>query len=1114
MKIRGINRMKKLILIFFVSSQMVAVCQAEVHDSDNMHMLAHWLGGVCRAVVVTESTAYLGSGPSMEVVSFADVAHPVRLGQVLLPDVVQDIDISGELAYVALGQAGMAIIDVSDPGDPEVLGTFDSPGEALGVTVDGTYAYLADSESGLRILNIASWDNPYEVAHVPTQDAQSVALSGGHAFVADGSAGLVVVNIGDPSFPVIAGTLDTPGSAYDVKVDGMFAFVADGSSGLRVIDVSSPSSPVEVGFHDTERYAHEVDLFDFATGSFAAVADERGGLYVFNVSSPSAPSEIRHFETKGWALGVAYSGQNLYVAVERRGVQVFSLGAPFQPAEIGSFDTDGETLDVVVSGNYAYLADGEGCFRVIQIYNPSHPFEMGHLDYTECNAEAIALGWDKVYIDYGGGLRTIDVSNPTNPYWDEWCYICPGYDLEFFGSYLYEAAYHIGLKIIDRDDPTYWVGLIDTPGVAYGVDVQGRQTERFAFVADGSGGLRVIDVTDAGNPFEVSDIATSGNAMAVAVNGNHAYVVGLGFYIEVFNIADPAVPFLEAVRALPEGGATDITISDGFAYVVLPNSGLYIYSLADPTNPYPVSAFETTMRPRRVAVQGDMAYLACREGGLRIIDVGPAGEVGHYQTGGNVSDIAVDWPHVFVADGQYLPGSVLAVDFSQAENPTVDAYCETGNAALGLDIDHSMIYVADGAGLRTVQYVEPHGFFEYGTVEFGYPWDLMESREVVVDGIFAFVSGWGNELHVLFVDDPFRLEDYESIPCYDVGTGGIAVDGSYIYAADGYQGLRKFNKGGTYSEVDGFDSPDYARGVAVVGDLAYLADGPGGLRVIDISSYHPYEVGHCDTPGEAYGVGVSGDFAYVADFDGGVRMIHVADPTNPTEVGFFDTPGQVRALQVNYTTVYAADYYYGVYVLWASTGVVGVPDVPRLSHNDVVAGDGLINVVWELDQAVSVSDFRVNRRKLAEPDFETVPSPDIHQEESQYTFRDMDIKSGESYEYRIDLIWAGNEYILFTTEYTSTPAFHIALYQNQPNPFNPETEIRYQVPSESQVVLEVFDPKGAHVVKLVDELQKAGNQKIAWEGLNDEGNPVGSGVYFYRLRVGNQTLTKKMLLVR
>lgn len=77
-----------------------------------------------------------------------------------------------------------------------------------------------------------------------------------------------------------------------------------------------------------------------------------------------------------------------------------------------------------------------------------------------------------------------------------------------------------------------------------------------------------------------------------------------------------------------------------------------------------------------------------------------------------------------------------------------------------------------------------------------------------------------------------------------------------------------------------------------------------------------------------------------------------------------------------------------------------------------------------------------------------------------------------------------------------------ALSQNFPNPFNPETTIRFDLPVESQVRLELFDVLGQRVRTLVAGQLSAGGQRVVWDGRDEDGLAVGNGVYFYRLEAG------------
>ncbi|OQY26956.1 MAG: hypothetical protein B6244_12035 [Candidatus Cloacimonetes bacterium 4572_55] len=79
------------------------------------------------------------------------------------------------------------------------------------------------------------------------------------------------------------------------------------------------------------------------------------------------------------------------------------------------------------------------------------------------------------------------------------------------------------------------------------------------------------------------------------------------------------------------------------------------------------------------------------------------------------------------------------------------------------------------------------------------------------------------------------------------------------------------------------------------------------------------------------------------------------------------------------------------------------------------------------------------------------------------------------------------------------------LYENYPNPFNPLTTIRYQLPARVRVALGVYNISGQSVNVLVNDYQAAGNYEIKWDGTNRAGDPVGSGVYFYRLETVGPT---------
>ena len=89
-----------------------------------------------------------------------------------------------------------------------------------------------------------------------------------------------------------------------------------------------------------------------------------------------------------------------------------------------------------------------------------------------------------------------------------------------------------------------------------------------------------------------------------------------------------------------------------------------------------------------------------------------------------------------------------------------------------------------------------------------------------------------------------------------------------------------------------------------------------------------------------------------------------------------------------------------------------------------------------------------------------------------------------------------------------------SLHQNHPNPFNPNTTISFNLRERGHASLAVYDVAGRLVRVLIDGVKEAGPHDVNWDGKDNTGRGVASGVYFYRLEAGSFTETKKMVLLR
>jgi hypothetical protein len=199
------------------------------------------------------------------------------------------------------------------------------------------------------------------------------------------------------------------------------------------------------------------------------------------------------------------------------------------------------------------------------------------------------------------------------------------------------------------------------------------------------------------------------------------------------------------------------------------------------------------------------------------------------------------------------------------------------------------------------------------------------------------------------------------------------------------------------------------------------------------------------------------------------------------------------------------------YVLLASVDVT-VPTF--VTGRDVLWNDGAVEITWTLLSDLADLDFEIWRRGLRDRHYDMI-NRNVGYDGRAFRFIDDTARPGREYGYRVDVLSSGTVETSFEV-LIKTPVEITALRPNSPNPFNPTTTIRYSIAEDGPVTLRIYDTAGRLIRTLVDEPQspRAGGFTIAWNGQNDKGREVSSGVYFCRLNAGKQSQTIKMVLLR
>jgi hypothetical protein len=263
---------------------------------------------------------------------------------------------------------------------------------------------------------------------------------------------------------------------------------------------------------------------------------------------------------------------------------------------------------------------------------------------------------------------------------------------------------------------------------------------------------------------------------------------------------------------------------------------------------------------------------------------------------------------------------------------------------------------------------------------------------------------------------------------------------------------------------------------------------------------------------------------------------------NVAQSGWWDFVGIVPASQIDVYSVVAPTLFDSTSagVVWSYFYVAGhrrsgqsvetAPDsgysvdnlAPEAPANVVASATGTtVNLSWDDPLDVDFKYFAVYRSTTSGFDPKAVaPVASL----TGTAYADENLVIGTRYYYRISTFdFSGNQ-SAFSPEFSalvtsvenggSAIPTEFALQQNYPNPFNPETRIEYQLPAPGNVRLSIYTVLGQEVRRLVDRSLPAAYHTVVWDGRDNAGNPMPSGIYFYRIESGSFTAMKKMLMMK
>lgn len=792
---------------------------------------------------------------------------------------------SGEYSVVVhngwnLAARAVANLYVVPQGTPVFRSGYFNEGDALSTHVVGQTAFVASRLYGLQAIDCRNLLNPVLIGqHATLGLAQDVRVKGRYAYVASWTAGLEIFDVLNPTNLVRVGHCPLPGYAHAVRLNDSYAHVANRNGGYAIVDVRNPAQPVLAGRALTGGFAEGIAV----AGAQAYLASSDAGLEVFDTSNPLAPTRIAQLDTSGNAEGVTVVGQRAYLSDYHRGLSIVSVTNPLAPVALGQLQTHGDAFQVQILSNRAYIAAGIGKIEVADISNPTQPTAISTSLAGQSVRSLQIVGHHAYIADRVEGLVIAELLglNPIAPVIAE---ISPsttnltdselvlsvaaegtpplGYTWCRNGVPLADASGHTGVTTPHLRFP----GLASTNAGDYTVVVTNAQGSVTSVVAR-------VTVNPLGVPLARGSFDTPGQANATAVFGNMAYVADGTGGLRLVDLTQ-----LDSLTSLgaytPTGAVLGVCLQTNLLFLALGTNGVTILDVSQPTQPTFVGAFDTPGTAQNLAVTNNRVFVADGTGGMRIWSVtNPAIPVslGFLATAGNTRDVQLSSNLAFIADG--AAGLRIAIVTNPAVPLVIGNYANA-TAANAVRLQGTRAYVANGpGGLLVLDVQNPALPVLLGS----YPATNATALDVV--GNLVVLADGMNGCLILDVTNPVSISLVGSVTPGSAVNGALVL-GNQMFLSTGTTGLRIVELSGVPPQAPAFLSQPAALAV-LSGGVAQFNATVSGTPALVYRWYHD-ELPLFDDANISGAATPHLTVANVAFADGGDYQLRVLGPAGVT----------------------------------------------------------------------------------------------------------------------------------------------------------------------------------------------------------------------------------------
>lgn len=566
---------------------------------------------------VVGDRAYVAcSEGGIHILDISDPANIVKLGEYLHPvdpfgAYASGLRVVGTTAFVAYNS--LEIVDLSNPAEPRQLASWNK-GSVADVEVVGNLAYVAAASDGLIVFDVQDPTQPKRLTRIPAPGfCISAQVVGQLVYTSAG-----VYDVSDPVSPVRLAEFSYPMYVAQIHVEKDMVYLPTGLLDLKILRM-------KFGTAQTLNWGGLSDVILASPNPTSLTVSSSSGLKPqLQVITGPASVQNNQLSINGPGkviLKATQEGNDTYLPIEETRL----LNQPYARVEdVSTFGFETNIFGARVVGTRAYVGNDVLGLHILDVSNPAKPVRLGIVPGTNQVLEAQVEGRYAYIADGIGGLKIADISNPADP---TVVTALPGklvIAVTLSGKYAY---------VSDLGDRKFIIADISNPAepkqlstiLAQGEPRFVRIVGNLAYLASGSGGLFIYDISNPAVPVFVSHPYAGSQVRGVDVVGDTLYVLEYGFGdLVVFNVADPFNP-VELGRFKLGGNPRRIQVENGIAFVVSESKGLQLVDVADPAHMVIMDSANTGEYARDIHKIGNQIYVADQNAGLRIFDLKEVG---------------------------------------------------------------------------------------------------------------------------------------------------------------------------------------------------------------------------------------------------------------------------------------------------------------------------------------------------------------------------------------------------------------------------------------------------------------------------------------------------------